>query len=228
MNRVKWIKKVPPADLKTMATPSSIGSRESVNIKLEMYTSKILVVTVVVLVLAAGVPLAAVTDGDVEKESVAPQEHSEKSGEDQGTQDEVLASLSEAVKRWNEARISLLNAHGMEPTVEHVDYATQTSEFASLFEEFDSDGDSGLSLEELKLAIENDLTDKQKSLAPNGLLAELVDLHSEWDRDSDGSFTLDEVTDYFVEAAQELNELRDKKLNEQRASESNETNDGGD
>ena len=177
------------------------------------------------LVLGAGVPLAKVTDGGVDKESVAPQEHSEKSGEDRGTQDEVLSPLSEAVKSWNEARISLLNAHGMKPRVELVDYATQASEFESLFKEFDSDSDGGLSVEELELAIENDLTDKQRSLAPDELQAELVDLHSELDRDSDGRFTLDEVTDYFVEAAQELNELRDKKLNEKRASDLNETDD---
>ena len=190
-----------------------------------MYTSKVLAAMVGMLVLGVGVPLAEVTDGSVDKEFVAPQEQSEKSGEDRGTQDEVLSSLSEAVKSWNEARISLLNAHGMEPAVEHVDYATQTSELDSLFKEYDSDGDGGLSVEELKLAMENDMTDKQKSLAPDGLQAELVDLHSELDRDSDGSFTIDEVTDYFVEAAQELNELQDKKLNEERASESNETND---
>lgn len=194
-----------------------------------MYTSKILAVTVGVLVFAAGVPLADVTDSSAGKESVTPQEPNDKPSEKRDAQDEDSNALNEALKRWSEARKSLLNAYGEEPPNEHADYATLTSKYESLFKEFDSDGDGGLSMEELGSAVEKDWTDKQKSLSPEGLRAQLEDLHSVADRDLDGSFTLDELTDFFIKAAEELNELHDKRFpdkpNEQPASDLSETED---
>lgn len=194
-----------------------------------MYTSKILAVAVGVLVLAAGVPLADFTDSGVGKESATPQEHIQKPEEDLVSQDEESKALNEALKRWSEARASILNANGLEAALEQADYAAIASDFVALFKEFDFDGDGGLSVEELGSAVEKDLSDKQKSLAPKGLRAQLEDLHSGYDRDKDGSFTLEELTDFFVEAAEEINEWRDMRSpstpNEQPASGLNETED---
>lgn len=124
---------------------------------------------------------------------------------------------------------SLRSRPGEEPPNEQADYATFTSKYESLFKEFDSDGDDGLSMEELGSAVEKDLTDRQKSLSPEGLRAEVEDLHSVVDRDRDGSFTLDELTDFFIKAAEELSELHDKrfpdKSNEQPVSDLNESED---
>ncbi|MXW53617.1 MAG: hypothetical protein F4Z66_06480 [Gammaproteobacteria bacterium] len=95
-----------------------------------------------------------------------------------------------------------------------VDFITEdaVTENQSIIGKYDSDGDGGLLREQLGSAVEKDLTEKQKSLSPEGLRAELEILHSVADGDRDGSFTLDELTDFLIKAAEELNELHDKRF----------------
>lgn len=188
-------------------------------------------VVAVVFVLSLGTLSADTTDTGVGKESVAPQEHNAKPIENRDVQDEDANALNKALKLWFEAMNSLLNAYGEEPLNKYADYETMASNFESLFNEYDSDGDGGLSVEELGSAAEKDMTEMFESLSPDELQGKQEDLHSGFDRDGNGSVTLDEVSDFFVEAAQELNEMRDEhtldKPNEKHVSDLTENEDGG-
>lgn len=197
-----------------------------------MPTSKILAVTVGVLVLSAGMPLADVTDSGVGKESVTPQEHIQKPGEDLVSQDEESKALVEAYKRVSDAWIGLVETLGEEPAAGLADYPLQAVHVESMFKEFDSDGDGGLSMEELDSAFESDMPDQYKSMSVDERRAEMKGLYSALDRNEDGKFTIVELTDFLIEMAEEVNEWRDelssKQSDEQQASDSNETYDGGD
>lgn len=137
--------------------------------------------------------------------------------------------LNVASTSVNEAVVDLVNA--LKERLKDdplVDYITEdaVSENQSIIEKYDSDGDGGLSKEELENGLK-DMTDEYNSLTPDERREMLEEEFKECDQDEDGKISLEELSIYMAETIYVIETVvknyASQKLNEEGTTSSNES-----
>ena len=201
-----------------------------------MRTPKILSVTAVLLSLSMSTPSADTAESGAKTEDAVPTKSIiETSAESQDSRGEPSAALAEASPGVSEAVVELVEVLRQRlrdgPLA---DYITEdlVSENESIIEKYDSDGDGGLSKQELAKGLEEQIeTEKYQSLTPEERRNGLEEEFKEMDLDEDLKISLEEMsifmaeTIYIIESAAKV--FGSRQPNVEDSSSSNETENNG-